>query len=106
MNSTPRFLPESEVRSHLRMPALIDAMQSALVEFSAGRVRQPVRTVIQFGEPVSFFGSMPCYVPALPVLGAKLVTVCPGNATRNLDTHQAIIVMLNPATGVAEAILD
>lgn len=49
---------------------------------------------------------MPSYVPALPALGAKLVTVCPGNSARGLDTHQAIIVMLHPATGVAEAILD
>jgi ornithine cyclodeaminase/alanine dehydrogenase-like protein (mu-crystallin family) len=49
---------------------------------------------------------MPCFVPAIPALGAKLVTVCAANAARGLDTHQAIIVMLNPETGVAEAILD
>jgi ornithine cyclodeaminase/alanine dehydrogenase-like protein (mu-crystallin family) len=49
---------------------------------------------------------MPSYVPALPALGAKLVTVCAANAARGLDTHQAVIVMLNPETGIAEAILD
>src|SRR5207302_1064744 len=54
----------------------------------------------------SLFGLMPSYVPALPALGAKLVTVCAANAARGLDTHQAVIVMLNPETGIAEAILD
>jgi thiomorpholine-carboxylate dehydrogenase len=100
-----RFINEDEVRSHLRMTDLIDAMERALVEFSAGRVIQPVRTVLKIGES-SLFGSMPSYVPALPALGAKLVTVCPSNAARGLDTHQAVIVMLNSETGLAEAILD
>jgi len=34
------------------------------------------------------------------------VTVCAGNAALGMGTHQAIIVMLDPETGVAEAILD
>jgi ornithine cyclodeaminase/alanine dehydrogenase-like protein (mu-crystallin family) len=103
--NTPRFLTEEEVRSHLRMPDLIDAMERALIEFSAGRVQQPVRTVLKFGDN-SLFGSMPSYVPALPALGAKLVTVCHANAARGLATHQAVIVMLDPETGIATAILD
>ncbi|MGA8301801.1 MAG: ornithine cyclodeaminase family protein, partial [Terriglobales bacterium] len=43
---------------------------------------------------------------SLPALGAKLVAVCAGNAARGLHTHQALIVMLNPETGVPEAVLD
>ncbi len=103
--AAPRFLDEIEVRKRLRMPDLIDAMERALIEFSAGRVQQPVRTVFQFGAN-SLFGLMPSYVPSLPALGAKLVTVCPGNTQTGLGTHQAVIVMLDPVTGVAEAILD
>jgi alanine dehydrogenase len=103
---TPRFFDEDEVRARLRMPDLIEAMERALVEFSAGRVKQPMRTVLEFGAERSLFGLMPSYVASLPALGAKLVTVCPGNAGRGLDTHQAMIMMLNPETGVAEAILD
>ena len=49
---------------------------------------------------------MPTYVPSLPALGAKLVTVCAGNTQRGLGTHQATIVMLDPLTGVVDAILD
>jgi alanine dehydrogenase len=106
VSAATQFLDESFVRAHLRMADLIEAMQRALVEFSAGRVEQPVRTVLPFAEKRSFFGVMPCYVPSLPALGAKLVTVVPGNATRGMDTHQAVIVMLDPVTGVVQAVLD
>jgi thiomorpholine-carboxylate dehydrogenase len=102
----PQFFSEDDVRARLHLPALIDAMEQALVEFSAGRVQQPVRTVLEFGGQRSLFGLMPSYVPSLPALGAKLVTVCAGNAKRGLDTHQAVIVMLDPETGVTQAILD
>jgi uncharacterized protein (TIGR02246 family) len=103
---TPRFFDEEEVRARLRMPDLIETMERALIEFSAGRVQQPVRTLLEFGAERSLFGLMPSYAPSLPALGAKLVTVCAGNTGRGLDTHQAMIVMLNPVTGVAEALLD
>ena len=106
VTALPQLLDEQAVRARLRMSDLIDAMERALVEFSAGRVQQPVRTVLEFGAEGGLFGLMPSYVPALPALGAKLVTVCAGNTARGLDTHQAIIVMLRPETGVAEAILD
>ena len=104
--TTPRFFDEDEVRARLRMPDLIDAMERALVEFSNGRVQQPVRTVLEFGAEPSFFGLMPSYVPSLPALGVKLVTVCPGNTDRGLGTHQAMIVMLDPVTGVVQVVLD
>ena len=102
----PQFLDEGDVRARLNMPELIDAMERALAEFSAGKIQQPVRTLFPFGAEKSLFGLMPSYVPSLPALGAKLVTVCPGNTARGLDTHQAMIVMLDPVTGAAEAILD
>jgi alanine dehydrogenase len=102
----PKFLNEDEVRGRLRMADLIEAMERALIEFSAGHVQQPVRTVLEFGTQKALLGLMPSYVPAIPALGAKLVTVCPDNARKDLGTHQAIIVMFDPETGVAEAILD
>ncbi len=102
----PQFFNEDDVRARLQMPDLIEAMERALIEFSAGRVHQPVRTVLEFGEERSLFGLMPSYVPSLPALGVKLVTVCAGNARHGLHTHQAMIVMLDPATGVTQAILD
>lgn len=94
------------MRARLRMPELIEAMQRALVEFSAGKVEQPVRTVFPFGSKHALLGLMPSFVPSLPALGAKLVTICPENSKQGLGTHQATIIMLDPATGVVQAMLD
>jgi alanine dehydrogenase len=104
--TSPRFFDEDAVRARLSTADLIDAMEQALVEFSKGRVEQPTRTVFSFGKEGSVLGLMPSYVPSLPALGAKLVTVCARNAERGLPTHQATIVMLDPLTGVPEAIVD
>ena len=40
------YLDEDQVRAYLRMADLIPAMEKALVDFSAGRCVQPVRTAI------------------------------------------------------------
>lgn len=101
----PIILSEADVKSLVSTDDLIQAMESALVEFSGGRVKQPLRTVLAVGEK-SFFGVMPAFVPALPALGTKMVTVFATNAERGLPTHLATITLLDPETGALEAILD
>ena len=54
----PLWLSESDVRAALPMGELIEAMEAALIAFSAGRVVQPVRTILEIGER-NFFGVMP-----------------------------------------------
>ena len=98
------WLNEANVRAVLGMRELIESMESAMAAFSAGHANQPVRAVI--GIPGGFFGSMPALLNAAPALGAKLVTVCGGNAARGLPTHLATILLLDPDTGEPLAILD
>ena len=43
------LLTEQDVRRVLPMPDLIAAMEGAMAQFSAGAVRQPVRSVIEVG---------------------------------------------------------
>jgi alanine dehydrogenase len=99
-------LTESDVRQLLQMPALIDTMEIALRAYSAGDVAQPVRTVLQVGDRMAFFGVMPAYQPDPPALGTKLVTVCPANASKGLPTHLATILLMEPTTGELVAVLD
>jgi ornithine cyclodeaminase/alanine dehydrogenase-like protein (mu-crystallin family) len=102
----PLLLTETDVRALLTMPDLIAAMDAALTAFSARRVVQPVRTVLEVGAEKSFFALMPAYVPSTPALGAKLVTLYESNTARGLPTHLATIVMLDPETGALAAIVD
>lgn len=88
------------------MPDLIAAMEQALAAFSAGTVVQPVRTIVDLADRHAFFGLMPAYVPSMPALGAKLVTVYHSNLARGLPSHLATILLFDPETGALEAILD
>lgn len=101
----PTWLNEADVRELLSPTALIAAMEEALAAYSGGRVTQPVRTVLQCGER-SFFASMPVSMPEVGALGAKLVTIFPGNAALGKPTHLASIAMLDPATGELLALMD
>lgn len=102
----PKLLTEADVRAALNMPELIDAMEGALAAFSAGRVTQPVRTVLEVGADKNYFGVMPASIDDEHAVGAKLVTVYHGNHARGLASHQATIVLLNHATGELVALLD
>jgi ornithine cyclodeaminase/alanine dehydrogenase-like protein (mu-crystallin family) len=101
-----RLLTEQHVHSLLPMSDLIAAMESALAKFSSGEVLQPVRTVLTVGPTKAYFGVMPAYVPAPASLGAKLVTVFGDNYKRDLPSHLATILLLDPDTGSLLALMD
>jgi ornithine cyclodeaminase/alanine dehydrogenase-like protein (mu-crystallin family) len=98
---TDVILDEDAVRRHLRMEDLIPAMGRALADLSAGRVVQPVRTMLEVAEHQGFFAVMPAYGG---MLGAKLVTFYPGN--QGIPTHHALILLFRPETGEPLAIMD
>jgi alanine dehydrogenase len=102
----PLWLSESDVRAALPMGELIDAMEMALIAFSAGRVVQPVRTIMEIGEERAFFGLMPALDSEGLMLGTKLVTVLPDNTAKGLPSHQAAIVLFDPASGALLAVAD
>ena len=100
----PLYLDEEQVRQHLRMEELIPAMEKALVDFSAGKVTQPVRSVITVDPPGGFFGMMPALTPE--GLGIKIVTFYATNTERGLPTHMATIFLVDPETGAPLAVMD
>jgi ornithine cyclodeaminase/alanine dehydrogenase-like protein (mu-crystallin family) len=100
----PLFLNEEQVRQYLRMADLIPAMEKALIDFSAGKVTQPVRSVIKVDPPGGFLGLMPALTP--DGLGLKAVTFYPSNADRGIPTHMATIFLVDPETGTPLAIMD
>ena len=97
------FLDENAVRKHLRMSELIPAMKQALIDFSAGKVTQPVRSGITVDPPGGFFFMMPARAEGL---GVKIVTFYPSNAQRDLPTHMATIFLVDPETGEPLAVMD
>ena len=106
MVNEPLFINEEQVRQHLRMADLIPAMEKALIDFSAGKVTQPVRSVIKVdvAAATGFLGLMPALTPS--GLGLKAVTFYPSNTERGIPTHMATIFLVDPETGAPLAIMD
>ena len=100
----PLLLDNDAVRRHLSLGALLPAIEAALVELSAGRAVQPLRTVIELPGPGSLLFVKPALVGR--VLATKLITQVPDNAARGLPTMIATLLLLDPLTGVPLAVMD
>jgi len=106
------YISEQEVRAALTYQELIPAIRRALIDFSAGLVEQPPRTILRAGNADGhnngWFAVMP--VIAGDVMGVKTVTFYPGNADLDpalgLHTHMAVIELLSRATGQPLAVMD
>jgi ornithine cyclodeaminase/alanine dehydrogenase-like protein (mu-crystallin family) len=102
------YITEQEVRAVLSYQALIPAIRQALIDYSAGLVDQPPRTILRAGNAEGFlngwFGVMP--VIAGDVMGVKTVTFYPGNADKGLHTHMAAIELFRRSTGEPLASMD
>jgi ornithine cyclodeaminase/alanine dehydrogenase-like protein (mu-crystallin family) len=97
-------LSESDIAEVLNYDQLIPAMERALLEFSTGRVIQPVRNMLTIEEGKRFLGIMPAV--AEDAMGAKLVCFFPKNAGTQFPTHSAVIALFSTDTGEPLAFLD
>jgi len=98
------YLSEERVRGLLGWDSLIAAMETALANFSLGRVIQPARNMLTIEEGKRYLGIMPAV--AEDAMGAKLVSFYPGNAGTEVPTHLAMIVLFRPDTGEPLAVMD
>jgi thiomorpholine-carboxylate dehydrogenase len=99
-----RTLNDPEIAPVLRYEQLIPAMEGALAAFSAGKVTQPVRTMLTVEEGRGYLGVMPAVMSG--TMGAKLVCFYPKNAATELPTHLATIVLFDSTSGRPLAFLD
>jgi ornithine cyclodeaminase/alanine dehydrogenase-like protein (mu-crystallin family) len=97
-------LNEDQVQAVLSYDNLIPVIRQALMDFSAGKVVQPLRTVMSVAEYGGWFAVMPAVCGG--VMGAKMVTFYPGNAARNQHTHMATIQLFRADNGEPLAMMD
>ena len=98
------FLTEDQIRAVLFYDDLIPAIRQALMEFSAGRVVQPVRSVMKVASHGGWFAVMPAVYGG--VMGAKMVTFYPRNVELQKHTHMAMIQLFRSDTGEPLAVMD
>ena len=98
------ILDEEQVRAVVRIGDLIPAVEKALIDFSTGRVTQPVRNMLAVDEFEGFFAPMPAIIE--DGMGVKLLSYYPRNDERDLPTHHAMIVLFRPETGEPLAMME
>ena len=93
------------VEELLDLDALVGALATAMADLSAGRASVPPRN-FALVDRSGLLAAMPAYLPTQKVLAAKLVLVFAGNTSRGLETHQAVVAVFDPETGVPLALID
>ena len=96
-------LSEAEVTALLDLEQLLAALADALVSHSAGRASVPPRVAASATDGI--LGAMPVHLAGV-ALGAKLVSVFPGNHRLGRPSHQALIALFDPADGTPLALMD
>jgi len=90
------------------MRECIDAMALALQSVAEGASILPLRTVILLPGTPNAFAAMPAVLGTGPgaALGAKIITVFPGNDATPYDSHIGVVLLFDAENGGLQAIAD
>jgi alanine dehydrogenase len=97
-----------DVRALLPMSECIEVMVSALTSVTDGSSVLPLRTVMRLDGTPNAFAAMPAVVGkgAGASLGAKIITVFPGNDSTPYDSHIGVVLLFDAEHGKLLAIAD
>jgi ornithine cyclodeaminase len=99
------ILSRRDIQESINMTEAIEVVRRAYIAASTGKVKMPVRTGIEIDQDsVALF--MPAFRTDTRGIGLKVVTVFPGNRRRHLPTIHAVVLYIDPETGVPAAVLE
>lgn len=101
-----RILSAADVQSALAMPEAIDLMKDAFVQLSSGQATVPGRLSLDMPSAGGRVLFMPAYIPKQEQVGVKIVSVMDRNPDRGLPLIQAVVMVMDAATGRAVALMD
>ena len=107
-------LSAAQVHELLQPEDCLAAVREAHVALAAGRVHQPLRTVVRPPGATGFMALMPAYLDGArtpaggtdPAFGVKTVTLYPDNPAQGKDAHQGAVLLFDTATGELLAVLN
>src|SRR5262245_56853889 len=101
------ILNHIEVEQLLPIAECVEVMAEALADLSAGRMHQPLRTIVRPPDAAGLMGLMPSYRAGERALyGLKAVCVFPGNTAKGKDAHQGSVMLFSAETGELLALLN
>jgi alanine dehydrogenase len=88
------------------MSEVIEAVESAFKEKGLCRVQMPAKTYLYYRKYGGDLRTMPSYLEDLDISAVKIVNVHPDNPSKHkIPTVMAIIVLIDPSTGVPYSIM-
>jgi len=99
-----RILTASDVRSALPMAEAIEVIESAFFQYSCGNAVVPLRSRLATREGITLF--MPAHLEQSNDLAVKIVSIYEKNNEKGLPTISAIVVAIDPDTGIPKAVMD
>jgi ornithine cyclodeaminase/alanine dehydrogenase-like protein (mu-crystallin family) len=100
-------LSHTEVLELLPIKDCIAVMREALIALAAGKVHQPLRTIIRPPDAKGVMGLMPSYKSGeSAAFGLKAICVFPENLTKGLDSHQGAVLLFSAETGELLAMMN
>ncbi len=88
------------------MREAVEAMKVAFGQLSAGRATLPLRSRIELPKAAGVILIMPALLPKTGDFAIKVVSVFGENRARELPTIHALVVALDPASGVPLGLLE
>ena len=100
-------LSHGEVVDLLPIKECIPLMRDGLVALAAGKVHQPLRTIVRPPDAKGVMGLMPAYMSGdRAAFGLKAICVFPGNPVKGLDSHQGAVLLFSAETGELLAMMS
>lgn len=102
------LISDKEIRALLPMQECIDVMREALESVARGTSNLPLRTVLRLNGTNNAFATMPAVhgQGENAAIGAKIITVFPGNDATPFDSHIGVVLLFDSTNGSLLAILD
>src|SRR5262244_1939749 len=101
-----RLLTRSDIQQSISMREAVEVVKRAFGELSTGHADIPLRTVLSLPKHDGVTLFMPGYLSDSESLAVKVVSVHNRNPDRNLPLINAIVIVIDPATGQAVAAIE
>jgi ornithine cyclodeaminase/alanine dehydrogenase-like protein (mu-crystallin family) len=101
-----RLLTRSDVQQSISMREAVEVVKRAFIELSTGRADVPIRIALAQPKHDGVTLVMPGYLSDSESLSVKVVSVHKRNAERKLPLINAVVIVIDPATGQAVAAME
>src|SRR5499426_1638894 len=101
-----RLLTRSDVQKSISMREAVEVVKRAFIELSTGRADVPLRIALSQPKHEGITLFMPGYLSDSDSLAVKVVSVHDRNAERDLPLVNAVVIVIDPATGRAVAAME